>query len=78
MCLGTLAVLAEAWDDGGVRLGRLEDGCVVPLSFVPEAAPGDNLLLHLGLPVEVLSPGAAGDALALRASALADGTEAPT
>ena len=35
MCLGSIAVLAEAWDDGGARAGRLEDGCVVTLAFVP-------------------------------------------
>lgn len=66
MCLGSIAVLVEAWDDAGARLGRLDDGCVVPLSFVPDAAPGAHLLIHLGIPVEVLEPGAAQEALALR------------
>lgn len=66
MCLGSIAVLAEAWDDDGVRVGRLEDGCVVSLSFVPDAEPGGYLLLHLGIPVEVLDPAAARDALELR------------
>jgi hydrogenase maturation factor len=67
MCLGSIAVLVEAWDDAGTRLGRLEDGCVVPLSFVPDAPAGAYLLLHLGIPVEVLEPAAARDALVLRA-----------
>jgi hydrogenase maturation factor len=67
MCLGSIAVLVETWDDEGARLGRLDDGCVVPLSFVPGAPPGAHLLLHLGIPVEVLEPDAARDALALRA-----------
>jgi len=65
MCIGSIALLAEAWDDAGARLGRLDDGCVVPLSFVPDAQPGVYLLLHLGIPVEVLDPDAARDALAL-------------
>ena len=26
MCLGSIAVLDEAWDDGGARVGRLDDG----------------------------------------------------
>ena len=56
MCIGTVAVLAEAWDDGAYRAGRLDDGCVVSLAFVPDAQPGAQLLLHLGIPVEILEP----------------------
>lgn len=66
MCLGSIAVLSETWDEEGTRIGRLADGCVVPLSFVPDAPEGAYLLLHLGIPVEVLDPEAARDALALR------------
>jgi hydrogenase maturation factor len=71
MCVGSIARLREAWDEGGARVGRLDDGCVVSLSFVPEARNGDQLLLHLGIPVEVLHPDAARDALTLRADAAA-------
>ncbi len=71
MCLGGIAALAEAWDEDGARLGRLDDGDVVSLAFLPEAKPGDYVLVHLGIPVEVLDPGAARQALNLR-----DGTEA--
>jgi hydrogenase maturation factor len=67
MCLGSIAVLAEAWDEAGTRLGRLDDGCVVPLSFVPDAPVGAHLLVHLGIPVEVLDLRTAHEALALRA-----------
>jgi len=66
MCVGSIAVLAEAWDDGAARVGRLDDGCVVPLSFVPDAEPGAHLLLHMGIPVEVLDPDTAREALELR------------
>jgi hydrogenase maturation factor len=66
MCVGSIALLVEAWDDGAARVGRLDDGCVVPLSFVPDAAPGAHLLLHMGIPVEVLDPETARQALALR------------
>jgi hydrogenase maturation factor len=68
MCLGSIAVLAEAWDDDGARVGRLDDGCIVSLSFLPEAQPGEHVLLHLGIPVEVLDPDSAREALALRGS----------
>jgi hydrogenase maturation factor len=69
MCVGSIARLVETWEEGELRLGQLDDGCVVPLTFVPEARPGAQLLLHLGVPVEVLDPDTARDALALRASA---------
>jgi len=64
MCLGIVAILRESWDEGALRLGRLDDGSVVPLSFVPDAPPGSHLLLHLGLPVEVLDADSAREALA--------------
>ena len=57
MCIGTIAMLTDAWDDDGVRVGRMDDGCVLPLLFVPDARAGDQLLLHLGIPVEVLDRG---------------------
>jgi len=68
MCVGSIALLEDRWDDGGAPVGRLSDGCVVSLSFVPDAEPGAQLLLHLGIPVEVLSPETARDALELRES----------
>jgi hydrogenase maturation factor len=69
MCVGSIARLVETWDEDGVRVGRLADGCVVSLSFVPDAEQGADLLLHLGIPVEVLEREAARDALELRAGA---------
>ena len=56
MCLGATDRLAEAWEEGGARVGRLGCGAVVSLAFVPEAEAGDHLLVHLGIPVEVLEP----------------------
>jgi hydrogenase maturation factor len=67
MCLGSIAVLVDAWDEEGVRVGRLDDGSLVPLSFLPDAPAGVHVLVHLGIPVEVIEPDAAHDALALRA-----------
>jgi hydrogenase maturation factor len=66
MCLGSIDVLEEAWEDGEARTGRLGCGKVVSLAFVPEAREGDHVLVHLGIPVEVLDPKAAEEALALR------------
>lgn len=56
MCIGSSAVLVEVWEDGGARVGRLGDGHVVSLAFLPEAEAGDVVLVHLGIPVEVLVP----------------------
>jgi hydrogenase expression/formation protein HypC len=67
MCLGGIAQLVEAWEEDGTRVGRLDDGDVVSLAFVPEAAAGDHVLVHLGVPVEVLEAEEAAAALALRA-----------
>lgn len=66
MCLGSIDVLAESWEEGEARVGRLGCGKVVPLAFVPEARDGDHVLVHLGVPVEVLDPGAAREAMTLR------------
>jgi hydrogenase maturation factor len=66
MCLGRIALLVEAWDAGGSRAGRLDDGAVVSLGFVPDAEQGAHVLVHLGIPVEVLSPAQVAEAFALR------------
>ena len=54
MCIGSVAYLADVWDDDGARAGQLTDGRVVALGFLPEARAGDAVLLHLGIPVELL------------------------
>ncbi len=67
MCLASISVLVESWDEGGAYVGRLDTGKVVSLAFVPDARAGARLLVHLGIPVEVLDPDDAAEALALRA-----------
>jgi hydrogenase maturation factor len=68
MCLGTIQVLEEVWDDAGARVGRLDDGTVVTLGYVPEAEANAYVLVHLGIPVELLRPEDAEAALGLRAA----------
>ena len=72
MCLASISELVATWEEDGVRLGSLEDGSVVTLAFVPEAVTGVQLLVHLGIPVEVLDPVAAAEALSLREGGLSD------
>jgi hydrogenase maturation factor len=67
MCLGAIHVLAEAWDEEGARTGRLDDGRVVTLGFVPDAEPGAYVIVHMGIPVEVMPAEDARAALELRA-----------
>ena len=66
MCLGGIARLTETWEEDGARVGRLDDGSVVSLSFLPDATPGAYVLVHLGIPVETLDTETAEEALALR------------
>jgi hydrogenase maturation factor len=66
MCVGAINELVDTWEHGGTRIGLLADGSVVTLAFVPAARVGDRLLVHLGIPVEVLDPDAAAEALSLR------------
>jgi hydrogenase maturation factor len=66
MCLGAIKELVAVREEDGVRVGSLADGSVVTLGFVPGAEVGDQLLVHLGIPVEVLDPAVAADALSLR------------
>jgi hydrogenase maturation factor len=73
MCLAGIARLEASWEDDGARVGRLDDGDLVSLAFVPEAEPGSYLLIQLGIPVEVVDPVDADDALALRAASAHEG-----
>jgi hydrogenase expression/formation protein HypC len=69
MCLGTIQRLEHVDEDGGARVGRLEDGSVVSLGFVPDARPGVYVIVHMGVPVEALSDEEARTALELRREA---------
>lgn len=66
MCVGDVARLANAWEEGGARVGRLEDGSIVSLAYVPGARAGEYVVVHLGIPVDVISEQAAREALQLR------------
>jgi hydrogenase assembly chaperone HypC/HupF len=72
MCIGGIARLEEVWEDRGAFVGRLDDGTVVSLSFVPDATTGAYVLVHLGIPVEVLDADTARKTLALRSTTQPD------
>jgi hydrogenase maturation factor len=65
MCVANARVLTEVWDEGGLPMGRVRSatagvdenaGDVVCLMYVPEAAPGQAVLVHLGFVMEIVDP----------------------
>jgi len=50
-------ILSIAGDDALMRTGRVDFGGVVKeihLAYVPEAVPGDHVLVHVGVAITVL------------------------
>ena len=59
MCLAVPGRILEATDLGLSRVAKVEFGGVtrqVYLDFVPEAQPGDYVLVHVGFAISRLSP----------------------
>ncbi|MBN1440671.1 MAG: HypC/HybG/HupF family hydrogenase formation chaperone [Anaerolineales bacterium] len=68
MCLGVPGKILDAYTTGSVRMGRIDYGGVVKeacLAYVPDAAPGDYVLIHAGFALNVLSPDDAEETLKL-------------
>lgn len=54
MCLAIPGKVISIEDDNGIRLGRVLFGGVtqpVSLDFVPEASPGEYVLVHVGFAI---------------------------
>jgi hydrogenase expression/formation protein HypC len=54
MCLAVPGKILNAQLDNGVRVGRVEFGGIVRsacLDFVPEAQPGDYVMVHVGFAI---------------------------
>jgi hydrogenase expression/formation protein HypC len=54
MCLAIPGKILEAREIGGFRVGRVEFGGVtrdVYLDYVPEAQPGDYVIVHVGFAI---------------------------
>ena len=70
MCLGVPGRIAELRDDPLLRLGAVDFGGVpreVCLSCVPEAGPGDWVIVHAGFAISSLDEAEAKRTLALLA-----------
>lgn len=69
MCLGTIGAIRDVFEENGLPMARVDGDVRTPqvcLLYVPEARPGDHVLIELGFAVEVLEPEEAAEALRLR------------
>jgi hydrogenase expression/formation protein HypC len=63
MCLGIPGKVVETWSEHDVRMGKVDFSGVfkrVCLEHVPEAAPGDYVLVHVGFALSRLDETEAG------------------
>jgi len=59
MCLGVPGKILEIHESGSMLMGRIDYGGVVKeacLAYVPEAKPGDYVIVHAGFALNVLAP----------------------
>lgn len=77
MCLGEIGHIRATWDEGGVPMATVDTAAgprTTCLLYLPDARPGDAVLMHLGMAVEQLTADQAQAALDLRRGAF-DPTE---
>lgn len=68
MCLGVPGELIERFVDRGTPMGRIAVGSItkdVCLALVPEAVPGDFVIVHAGVAIACLDEEAADETLEL-------------
>ena len=68
MCLGIPGRIVETFEQGSLRMGRIDYGGVVKeacLAYVPAAKRDDYVLVHAGFALNVLSPEEAEETLRL-------------
>jgi len=57
VCLGIPGKIVETYDAAGFRMGRVDFGGVLKeacLEYVPEAMPGDYVIIHAGFAISRL------------------------
>ena len=57
MCLGVPGKIIEIYDQGGLKMGKVDFGGVVRetcLAYVPEAKVGDYTLIHVGFALNLI------------------------
>ncbi len=66
MCLGVPGKIVAEYENGTMRMGRIDYGGVIKeacLAYVPDAKPGDYVIVHAGFALNVLSPDEAEETL---------------
>lgn len=69
MCLGTIGVVTQVWEEDGVPVALVRAGSATTrasLLACPGTAVGTSVLVHSGYVIDVLSQQAAADAQRLR------------
>ena len=70
MCLGIPGRIVDVWGDHGLINGNIDFGGVVKqvcLSYVPEAQPGEYVIVHVGFAITVIDEEEARRTLAILA-----------
>lgn len=68
MCLGVPGKITMIFEDNGVQMGTVDFGGVVRtacLAYVPDAQPGDYVIVHAGFAISQLDEAEAQRTLAL-------------
>jgi hydrogenase expression/formation protein HypC len=58
MCLGIPGRIIETYENGGLKMGKVDFGGVqreTCLEYVPDASIGDYVIIHVGFAISVLS-----------------------
>ncbi len=62
MCLGIPGRVVDTWQDHGILMGKVDFNGVVKrvcLHHVPEAQPGEFVIVHVGFALQVVDEGEA-------------------
>jgi len=68
MCLAVPGKITEIYESGGLSMGKVDFGGAlrqVCLEYVPEAAIGDYVVVHVGFALNLVNEGEAQETLAL-------------
>ena len=80
MCLGLIGVMTRTFDERGVPMADVDTGDgprAACLLYCPDAAPGDDVLIHMGFVMEVLDAERAAESRELRRQMVVGDSDVP-